>query len=263
MTVRGRWLFNPPPQWPAPPPGWAPTWDWTPDPSWAELPPGWQLWIPDPAWVARRRRRFAGLALASAVWVVTMMAIVAVTLFSPSSPSESADGPQALAQPPAPVELSGLPSAVTASSATQVPLPMPPSAPASVLSSAAPSSSSVGAVQVPVPALSHTVLEQTVPAGSSTGETTRSWVSSPSPVVVTTAPPVVVTRAPRTPLPPVRTSTVTVPVVRPSTTDEDAAEVYYKNCAAAREAGVAPLLRGEPGYRPGLDRDDDGVACET
>ncbi len=38
--------------------------------------------------------------------------------------------------------------------------------------------------------------------------------------------------------------------------------VYYKNCAAAREAGAAPILRGEPGYRSGLDGDDDGIACE-
>lgn len=38
--------------------------------------------------------------------------------------------------------------------------------------------------------------------------------------------------------------------------------VYYANCAAARAAGAAPLLRGQPGYRPALDRDGDGVACE-
>src|SRR5207302_1787123 len=31
---------------------------------------------------------------------------------------------------------------------------------------------------------------------------------------------------------------------------------------AANAAGAAPLLRGEPGYRAGLDRDGDGVACE-
>jgi hypothetical protein len=34
------------------------------------------------------------------------------------------------------------------------------------------------------------------------------------------------------------------------------------NCAAARAAGAAPLHRGDPGYRPGLDRDGDGIACE-
>lgn len=38
--------------------------------------------------------------------------------------------------------------------------------------------------------------------------------------------------------------------------------VYYANCAAARSAGAAPLQRGETGYRSGLDRDNDGVACE-
>lgn len=37
---------------------------------------------------------------------------------------------------------------------------------------------------------------------------------------------------------------------------------YYSSCAAARAAGAAPLRAGEPGYRRGLDRDGDGVACE-
>lgn len=37
---------------------------------------------------------------------------------------------------------------------------------------------------------------------------------------------------------------------------------YYDNCTAARNAGAAPLYRGDPGYRSGLDRDDDGIACE-
>jgi hypothetical protein len=40
------------------------------------------------------------------------------------------------------------------------------------------------------------------------------------------------------------------------------ADVHYANCTAAREAGAAPLLRGEPGYRDAMDRDGDGVACE-
>jgi uncharacterized protein DUF1524/excalibur calcium-binding domain-containing protein len=37
---------------------------------------------------------------------------------------------------------------------------------------------------------------------------------------------------------------------------------YYANCSAVRSAGRAPLHRGQPGYRPALDRDGDGVACE-
>jgi len=39
-------------------------------------------------------------------------------------------------------------------------------------------------------------------------------------------------------------------------------DVYFRSCAAARAAGAAPLYVGEPGYRSGLDRDGDGVACE-
>lgn len=37
---------------------------------------------------------------------------------------------------------------------------------------------------------------------------------------------------------------------------------YWRRCADARAAGVAPIYRGEPGYREGLDADADGVACE-
>ncbi len=39
-------------------------------------------------------------------------------------------------------------------------------------------------------------------------------------------------------------------------------DAYYANCDAVRAAGKAPLYRGQPGYRSGLDRDGDGVACE-
>lgn len=38
--------------------------------------------------------------------------------------------------------------------------------------------------------------------------------------------------------------------------------VFYRVCADARLAGRAPLHRGDPGYRPALDADGDGVACE-
>ncbi|WP_208085369.1 GmrSD restriction endonuclease domain-containing protein [Brevibacterium atlanticum] len=36
----------------------------------------------------------------------------------------------------------------------------------------------------------------------------------------------------------------------------------FENCTAAREAGAAPVHRGDPGYGPHLDRDGDGIACE-
>ena len=41
-----------------------------------------------------------------------------------------------------------------------------------------------------------------------------------------------------------------------------ATAAYFANCSAARAAGQAPLYVGDPGYRSGLDRDGDGVACE-
>lgn len=36
----------------------------------------------------------------------------------------------------------------------------------------------------------------------------------------------------------------------------------YRNCADARAAGAAPVRRGDPGYAPHLDRDNDGIGCE-
>ncbi len=40
------------------------------------------------------------------------------------------------------------------------------------------------------------------------------------------------------------------------------AGIYYRGCREVRAAGKAPLYRGEPGYRPEMDGDGDGVACE-
>lgn len=40
------------------------------------------------------------------------------------------------------------------------------------------------------------------------------------------------------------------------------AQVYYSGCNEVRAAGLAPLFRGQPGYRSGMDGDDDGIACE-
>lgn len=37
----------------------------------------------------------------------------------------------------------------------------------------------------------------------------------------------------------------------------------YASCAQAQAAGAAPLYAGQPGYSRNLDRDGDGVACET
>lgn len=52
------------------------------------------------------------------------------------------------------------------------------------------------------------------------------------------------------------------PKPKPESKPEPADDVYYKNCTAARDAGAAPVYRGDPGYASHLDRDDDGVGCE-
>ncbi|SPM31878.1 Mycobacterium terramassiliense ORFan, partial [Mycobacterium terramassiliense] len=49
----------------------------------------------------------------------------------------------------------------------------------------------------------------------------------------------------------------------PSPAPTTGSSAYYPNCRAACAAGVAPIYRGQPGYRPGLDRDGDGIACEV
>lgn len=54
------------------------------------------------------------------------------------------------------------------------------------------------------------------------------------------------------------------PAYVPDYSDDDSSSgsAYYKNCTAARAAGVTPLYAGDPGYASHLDRDGDGVACE-
>lgn len=53
------------------------------------------------------------------------------------------------------------------------------------------------------------------------------------------------------------------PATTPAATRKASAKpVYYGSCDAVRAAGKAPLRKGQPGYRTGLDRDRDGRACE-
>jgi len=70
------------------------------------------------------------------------------------------------------------------------------------------------------------------------------------------------------PTPTASSSASTTPV-RPvvpgigTTASTPAGDVYYAKCADAWAVGAAPLHRGQPGYRSGLDGDKDGVACES
>lgn len=50
-TGRVRWVWTPPPGWPAPPPGWTPSAGWTPDPSWPPPPAEWRGWVRRGRWL--------------------------------------------------------------------------------------------------------------------------------------------------------------------------------------------------------------------
>ena len=52
-------------------------------------------------------------------------------------------------------------------------------------------------------------------------------------------------------------------VVAPPAPAPAPVDVYYENCDAVRAAGAAPIYAEDPGYSTKLDRDQDGVACET
>lgn len=46
------------------------------------------------------------------------------------------------------------------------------------------------------------------------------------------------------------------------TTSPPTPNVIFRNCKEAWAAGAAPIHRGQPGYRPEMDGDGDGIACE-
>jgi len=99
-----------------------------------------------------------------------------------------------------------------------------------------------------------TVVPTTTPAPTTTvPPTTLPVVTAPPPTAppVTEPPPPPPTVAPAPPPPP--------PSPEP---EPEAPSASFANCDAARAAGAAPVHRGDPGYGPHLDRDDDGVGCE-
>ncbi len=110
----------------------------------------------------------------------------------------------------------------------------------------------------PKPTVAHSTTTQ--PRATTTPSTTLSAIAPPPPIATTTAAPTsTTTLAPPPPAP-----APDIPTVRaPAVPTPEAPSAYYRSCAAARAAGAAPLHRGDPGYRSGLDRDGDGVACEN
>jgi hypothetical protein len=58
-------------------------------------------------------------------------------------------------------------------------------------------------------------------------------------------------------------NTSTIPSAKPGETSaEIEGSVYFADCAAAQNAGKAPLYPGQPGYRAELDPQGTGIACQ-
>lgn len=109
---------------------------------------------------------------------------------------------------------------------------------------------------------------QVVPGGeqaSTPTQTPATTTAAPTPskaaVPVATKPAVTPPPA-AAPAPTTRQPASEAPAPARAVAPPPAKDVYYKNCSAAREAGAAPVLAGEPGYGKHLDRDGDGIGCE-
>jgi len=107
----------------------------------------------------------------------------------------------------------------------------------------------------------------TVSPSTGAPSTTPATTTTTAPPTTTTVPPTTTTTAPSTttttaaPTTTVAPTTTAPPTTVPPTTTP-VPDVYYEDCYAANEAGAAPIYEGQPGYRPELDWDGNGIACE-
>ena len=126
-------------------------------------------------------------------------------------------------------------------------------------------------------------LSETSPTSSAAATTTATATPTPQPVTaaqglvgkpapsqgkVHAAPKVVTTSAAARPAPKPAVQQPPAPRPAPKPAPQPVAQpapksASYANCAAVKAAAAAPLYRGQPGYSSKLDRDGDGVACET
>lgn len=124
-----------------------------------------------------------------------------------------------------------------------------------------PASGLVGPTSVATVTSSATV---TVTATTTTAPSSTRTSSSVVPTTTTTMATTTTTVAPP-PNPGVTETNTRTPVPAyepPDPTTAGGGSAYYPNCKAAKAAGAAPMRRGEPGYRSGLDGDGDGIACD-
>nr|DAK14203.1 MAG TPA: Excalibur calcium-binding domain protein [Caudoviricetes sp.] len=54
-----------------------------------------------------------------------------------------------------------------------------------------------------------------------------------------------------------------LPVTGAAKKSSGSSTVKFRSCKEARAAGYSDIKKGEPGYSSKLDRDGDGIACES
>lgn len=115
----------------------------------------------------------------------------------------------------------------------------------------------------PTPVPTATPAPTSTPAPTATPMPTATAVPTTPPAPTATPPPP--TAVPPTAVPVATATPIPAPPtpIPPPPTLAPAPAVSYANCTAVRNAGAAPIYRGQPGYGSHLDRDGDGIACET
>lgn len=130
-----------------------------------------------------------------------------------------------------------------------------------------PTSGLVGSTTPPVATVtSSATVTVTASVSSSTPRSTATTTTTTPPAIATTTTTVAAPPNPGITETGTRTPVPTLDYTSPPRTTSEASgggATYYRNCDEVRAAGAAPLRRGDPGYRLGLDREKDGIACEA
>lgn len=118
------------------------------------------------------------------------------------------------------------------------------------------------------PSVPHSVpvLATTTPAPTTTLVPTSAPTTAPRVVVPTsTAKPVSTPRAVPTSTSKPKPAVTPKPTPKPQAVVQKPApapRVSFRNCTDVRNAGAAPIRRGDPGFQSKFDADGDGVGCE-
>lgn len=246
--------FNPPPGWPAlPSASWSPPPGWTPDRSWPAAPKGWKFWVDDAGrpvpgppgtyGATSNRQRLLGCGCLTLVGLVLFGSCLGA-LGGDDEPATQRTTPSATATATATTATS------TAAPTTATTAPTPTASTSAPSASASPTTTAPTPSASPTPATATVTMTATRTVTATTTVSARAVAPAPKPAATSTR-----LR--------VKQPTAEAPASAAPLVQKAPASAYYPNCTAAKAAGAAPLHRGDAGYRRGLDRDGDGVACEN